>query len=62
MNFPNPKDIPSLKRMALENKYLFPVGYSFIIPEADATVNEPPPNCITIYRVAFNYGGGFLST
>ena len=27
----------------------------FVIPKTDATVNEPPPNCIMIYQVAFNY-------
>ncbi|KAJ8425077.1 hypothetical protein Cgig2_028794 [Carnegiea gigantea] len=54
--FPNLKVTPSLKRTALEKKYLLPTGYNFIIPEADATVNKPPQKCIAIYRLAFNYG------
>ena len=58
-HFPNPKVVPSLKRMALEKKYLLFAGYSFVIPEPDATVNKPPSNCIVIYRVAFNYGVRF---
>ncbi|KAJ8436129.1 hypothetical protein Cgig2_001156 [Carnegiea gigantea] len=41
-HFPHPKVTPSLKRTTLEKKYLLPVGYSFVIPKADATVNEPP--------------------
>ena len=41
-HFPNPKVTPSLKRTALEKKYLMPARYSFVIPEVNATVNEPP--------------------
>ncbi|KAJ8434594.1 hypothetical protein Cgig2_025020 [Carnegiea gigantea] len=54
-NFPNLKVMASLKRPTLEEKYLLPAGYKFIIPEVDATVNKPPPKCIAIYRVAFSY-------
>ncbi|KAJ8430133.1 hypothetical protein Cgig2_011077 [Carnegiea gigantea] len=59
IHFPNPKVVPSLKRTTLEKKYLLPAGYSFVIPEVDATVNKSPPKCIVIYRVAFNYGVRF---
>ena len=38
-HFPNPKVTPFLGRTTLEKKYLLPVGYSFVIPEADAMVN-----------------------
>lgn len=43
-HFPNPKFVPSLKRTTLEEKYLLPAGYSFVIPEADAIVNRSPPS------------------
>ncbi|KAJ8429876.1 LOW QUALITY PROTEIN: hypothetical protein Cgig2_006776 [Carnegiea gigantea] len=55
-HFPNPKVVATLKRMTLEKQYLLPAGYSFIIPEPDGTVNEPPTKCITTYRAALNYG------
>ncbi|KAJ8428264.1 hypothetical protein Cgig2_000326 [Carnegiea gigantea] len=55
-HFPYPKLIPTVKRTTLEKKYLLPVGYTFIIPELDATVNEPPAKCITVYRANLNYG------
>ncbi|KAJ8435881.1 LOW QUALITY PROTEIN: hypothetical protein Cgig2_008421 [Carnegiea gigantea] len=58
-HFSNLKVTLSLKRTALETKYLLPPGYSFVIPEADVTVNEPPQKCIAIYQVAFNYGVRF---
>ncbi|KAJ8438015.1 LOW QUALITY PROTEIN: hypothetical protein Cgig2_029996 [Carnegiea gigantea] len=48
--------VPTLKRTAFEKQYLLPVGYTFIILEADATVNESPAKCIAVYRVALNYG------
>jgi len=48
--------VASLKRLALEEKYLLPAGYKFIIPKADATVNKPPPKCIAIYWGTFSYG------
>ncbi|KAJ8425245.1 hypothetical protein Cgig2_015852 [Carnegiea gigantea] len=53
--FSNPKVILSLKRQVLEEKYLLPTGYKFIIPDADATVNKPPSKCIAIYWAAFSY-------
>ncbi|KAJ8429188.1 hypothetical protein Cgig2_028761 [Carnegiea gigantea] len=34
----------SLKRPALEEKYLLPTGYKVVLLEADGTVNKPPPN------------------
>jgi len=46
-----------LKRTILEKKYVLPAGYSFAISEA--TINEPPLNCIAIDRVAFNYAMRF---
>ncbi|KAJ8429947.1 hypothetical protein Cgig2_003515 [Carnegiea gigantea] len=52
---PNLKVTPFLKRTTLEKKYFLFGGYSFVILEADTTVNELPPKCVTIYRVAFNY-------
>jgi len=58
-HFPNPKVTLSLKRMALEKTYFLSAGYSFVILKADAIVNEPPPKCVAIYRVAFNYGMRF---
>ena len=47
--FPNPKVVPTLKSTTLNKKYLLPSGYTFVIPEADATVNEPPTKCIVVY-------------
>ncbi|KAJ8429797.1 hypothetical protein Cgig2_015629 [Carnegiea gigantea] len=55
-HFPNPKVVPTLKRTTLEKKYLLPVGYTFMIPEPDATVNEPPAKCIVVYCATLNYG------
>lgn len=54
-HFPNPKVVASLKRSALEEKYLLPAGYKFIIPDTNATVNKLPSNYIAIYRAAFSY-------
>jgi len=48
-------DYAFTKKNTLKTKYLLPMGYSFVIPEADAIVNEPPLNCIAIHRVAFYY-------
>ncbi|KAJ8438700.1 hypothetical protein Cgig2_011883 [Carnegiea gigantea] len=58
-HFLNPKVVSSLKRTALEMKYLLPAGYSFVIPEADATVNVPPPKCIVVCQPSLNYGARF---
>ncbi|KAJ8441091.1 hypothetical protein Cgig2_000352 [Carnegiea gigantea] len=55
-HFPNPKVVPTLKRTALEKQYLVPAGYTFVIPEVDATVNESPAKCIAFYRAALNHG------
>ncbi|KAJ8428638.1 hypothetical protein Cgig2_017137 [Carnegiea gigantea] len=55
-HFSNPKVVPILKRTALEKQYLLPAGYTFVIPEEDATVNEPPVKCIAVYYAALNYG------
>ncbi|KAJ8441785.1 hypothetical protein Cgig2_009031 [Carnegiea gigantea] len=55
-HFPNPKVIPTLKKTTLEKKYLLPTGYTFVIPKADATVDEPPAKCIAVYHAALNYG------
>ncbi|KAJ8442187.1 hypothetical protein Cgig2_005127 [Carnegiea gigantea] len=55
-HFADPKVVPKQKRSALEKQYLLPAEYSFVIPEADATVNEPPTECIAVYRAAVNYG------
>jgi len=43
-------------------KYLLPVGYSFVIPVADTTVNELPQKCIMIYWAALTTAFSFLST
>ncbi|KAJ8433142.1 hypothetical protein Cgig2_007106 [Carnegiea gigantea] len=59
-HFPDPKVVTELKRSALEKQYLLPVGYTLVIPEADATVNEPAAKCIAVYRVSFNYGLRFF--
>ncbi|KAJ8424806.1 hypothetical protein Cgig2_025390 [Carnegiea gigantea] len=59
-HFPNPKVVASLKRMALEEKYLLPLGYKFIIHDVDCTLNKPPSMCIAIYQVAFSYDVRFL--
>ncbi|KAJ8438040.1 hypothetical protein Cgig2_014169 [Carnegiea gigantea] len=53
--FPNSKVVPRLKRSALEKQYLLPAGYTFVILEVGATVNEPPTKCIAVYRAALNY-------
>ena len=55
-HFPNPKDVPTLKRTILEKQYLLPATYTFIIPKADATVNEPSAKCFAVYHTALNYG------
>ena len=55
-HFPNPKVVTKLKRSGLEKQYLLPAEYSFVILEADATMNEPPAKCIAVYRAALNYG------
>ena len=39
----------------LEEKYLLIVGYKFIIPDVDVTVNRPPSKCIAIDWVALSY-------
>jgi len=52
-HFPNPKVMASLKEPALEDKYLLPTGYKFVLPEADATINKSPSKCIAIYRATF---------
>jgi len=49
IHFLNPKVVGTLKRLALEEKYLLPTGYKFIIPDGDATVNKLPSKCIVIY-------------
>ena len=51
--------VGTLKRLALEKIYLLPVGYKFIIPDADATVNRLPSKRIAIYPAAFSYGVRF---
>ena len=55
-HFPDPKVATKLKRSALEKQYLLPAEYSFVIPKANATVNEPPAKCIAVYRATLNYG------
>jgi len=55
-HFPNPKVVPTLKRTTLEKEYLLPAGYTFVIPEPNATVNEPPAKCIAVYHATLNYG------
>jgi len=55
-HFPDPKVVTKLKRSAFEKQHLLPAEYSFMIHEADATMNEPPAKCIAVYRVALNYG------
>ncbi|KAJ8424180.1 hypothetical protein Cgig2_015914 [Carnegiea gigantea] len=55
-HFPDPKVVTKLKRSALKTQYLLPAEYSFVIPEADATMNESPAKCIAVYRAALNYG------
>ena len=47
--------VTKLKRSALEKQDLLPAEYSFMIPEADSTVNEPSAKCIMVYRAAINY-------
>jgi len=58
-HFPDPKAVTKLKRSALEKQYLLPTEYSFVIPEPDAIVNEPPAKCIVVYRAALHYGVRF---
>ncbi|KAJ8429239.1 hypothetical protein Cgig2_026275 [Carnegiea gigantea] len=55
-HFPDAKAVSKLKRFALETQYLLPAEYSFVLPEPDATMNEPPAKCIAVYRAALNYG------
>jgi len=55
-HFPDPKAVTKLKRSALEKQYLLPAEYSFVIPGAESTVNEPPTKCLAVYRVALRYG------
>jgi len=38
----------TLKRPALEEKYILPSEYKFIKPNLDATVNKRPPGCVAI--------------
>ncbi|KAJ8432190.1 hypothetical protein Cgig2_013732 [Carnegiea gigantea] len=47
-HFPNPKVVSSLKRSALEEK--------FVLSEVDVTMNKPPAKCIAMYQAAFTYG------
>ncbi|KAJ8433872.1 hypothetical protein Cgig2_021255 [Carnegiea gigantea] len=54
-HFPDPKVTPTLKRTTLEKQYLLPIGYTFVIPKADATMNKSPTKCIVVYRTALNY-------
>ena len=44
-----------MKRRTLEKQYLLPVEYTFVIPEPDVIVNEPPTKCIAVYQAALNY-------
>ncbi|KAJ8441585.1 hypothetical protein Cgig2_023149 [Carnegiea gigantea] len=53
--FLNPKVMAFLKRPALEDKYLTPAGYRFVLLKADANVNKPLANCIAIYQATFAY-------
>ncbi|KAJ8430101.1 hypothetical protein Cgig2_007165 [Carnegiea gigantea] len=53
--FPNPKVVATLKRPTLEEKHLPSTGYTFIILDANDTVNRLPSKCIVIYRAAFSY-------
>ncbi|KAJ8423526.1 hypothetical protein Cgig2_030021 [Carnegiea gigantea] len=59
-HFPSLNIVGSLTRLALEEKYLLPAGYRFVLPEADATVNKPPAKCIAMYQATFSYGVRFL--
>jgi len=54
--FSKPRLVRTLKRLALEEKYLLPTGNKFVIPDIDATVNGAPQGCIVIYHVALCYG------
>jgi len=47
--------VRTLKRPTLEDKYLLPVVYKFIIPDPEAIANKPASKCIAIYRAAFSY-------
>ena len=49
----------TLKRPTLEDKYLLPVVYKFIIPDPEAIANKPASKCIAIYRAAFLYSMRF---
>ncbi|KAJ8428571.1 LOW QUALITY PROTEIN: hypothetical protein Cgig2_021629 [Carnegiea gigantea] len=55
-HFPDPKVVTKGKRSAVEKQYLLPAEYSFVIPEPDATINEPSAKCITLYWATLNYG------
>ncbi|KAJ8419891.1 hypothetical protein Cgig2_017701 [Carnegiea gigantea] len=55
-HFPDPKVVTKLKRSAVEKQYLLPAEYSFVIPKANAIVNELPAKCIAVYRATLNYG------
>jgi len=46
----------TLKRPSLDEKYLLPTVYKFIILDADATVNKLPLKSIVVYRAAFSNG------
>ncbi|KAJ8427306.1 hypothetical protein Cgig2_032955 [Carnegiea gigantea] len=54
-HFRNPKVVPTLKRLALEKLYLLRAGYTFVIPEKNATVNELLAKCIAVYCVTLDY-------
>ncbi|KAJ8426002.1 hypothetical protein Cgig2_006252 [Carnegiea gigantea] len=54
-HFRNPRTVRFLKRQALEEKYLLLVGCKFVLLDADAMVNKPPPRCVTIYQAALTY-------
>ncbi|KAJ8419343.1 hypothetical protein Cgig2_003520 [Carnegiea gigantea] len=67
--FPDPKAVTKLKRSVLEKQYLLPAEYSFVIPEPDATMNEPPAKCIArapketgdLGWYCFNNRSGFMT-
>jgi len=40
--FPNPRVMRTLKKLALEEKYVLPVRYKFVISGLDATINKLP--------------------
>jgi len=41
-HFPNPRVVRTLKRPAVEEKYLFPAEYKFVIPDLDALSTGRP--------------------